>query len=104
MCYYADMDEPIKGATVANLEEHRQQKLMEEHLRGLAFKFQEFNFDPDNLGSVDEGVALLIDEEEGFGVFMSDDDAEALGIALIQCAFMHRMEKKGIIQFTPDED
>ena len=91
---------------VTPIEEARQRRDEEANARGEMFAFEEYAFADETIGILGyengQMVSLLT---EGYstpaklsyaapkGIFMTPDDAESLGVALIQAAFAARQEK-----------
>lgn len=78
---------------VTSIETARHKRTMDEHERGERFAFEPYVFEDASIGLLDEHdlrdqVTIVLHGLKG--VYMDIEDAEKLGVALIQAAFCAR--------------
>lgn len=87
---------------VASLDQKRQERQQEAHERGELLAFHEFVFS-DQVDTDPAGVTLELSEAID-GVYMTPEDAEALGMALIQAAAIQKGLTSGNLQYIEEGD
>lgn len=95
--------DPGPAANVVDLAARRHAKLEAEHAEGALFKFECMHAEDFSCGT-NEGQVVLHRHAGVTGFQMSPEDAENIGLGLIQAAAIARLEREKRIQYVEVDD
>lgn len=87
-----DKDEEDGSENVVSLDEMKTRRLERDFENGAAFKFIPYEHSDDRVGLIEAGIVFLTQPDDLTGIVLDPEDAERLGVELIQAAGVYRSQ------------